>query len=82
MIRFAEIQRLLDTTSNTAEDLRLGLSHQRLIDPDGRQTDDARIDDITTTSWGEPIGTVYTEIRTAQVIYDTDISAWKEIIKS
>ena len=82
MIRFAEIQRLLDATSSTTEDLRLGLNHQRLIYPDGRQTDDARIDDITTTSWGEPIGTVHTEIRTVQVIYDTNISAWKERIKS
>ena len=73
-----KIQRIIDITQTTTNDLTIGLKHQRVIYNDGRIDPQAQIQSIELDVWGDPIGKSKSGTADVAVRYDHNRQAWTE----
>ena len=77
-MQVVELQRIIDITKDTPQNLIVGLKRQTLILDHESRVEDIRIDAIETNALGDPVGTVRVGDRDMPVIYDSNKGAWRE----
>ena len=77
-MQVAELQRIIDITKDTPQNLIVGLKRQTLILDHESRVEDLRIDAIETNALGDPVGIVRVGDRNMPVIYDYSKGAWRE----